>query len=597
MTRKGISVTLGGVQGPQGPTGATGPTGPTGPAGASGGSGVFIYNSGGSQDEDNLRYNDWSDLITAVGELPPDNASIRFEQNETIPVGAWDLNGATFLGPAPTASSIFITCPDGCTFTNPNVDYFSHGPVDFVSTSSSPIITLTGSNAIFNLEKGGKIASQTAPFVRFTGSGGLNIVGLGDSAGVINGLSVPGLVSNYSAIEFTGSPLLAVVSAPGIGATIGEDTLRTTTANVYVQKGTKTAILNETQPNVAGSIIIDDLVVIDHGDLTNLDDDDHTQYSLEIDCATHINFPVPSLTAPYFGLGATFVGLTFFPEGAKVLLTAQEDRADNGVYVVPADWSTDPATRPVDYLDSPSTWAERGLKINTLNSVFATGFKSWGLITPDGVNWDFAALGWDVTFPCLHYTTNLDIGTFTSPIGTAPGIPVILEGQTVTAENGFYTMDTSGDLHLDGGMTVAIELMPNRKMWVIAENGSVLSTNVLKARDVSGTWRQIYPADVPSVIVGNYVASGGYTLVADDAGKCVEMGDSGAVNVEVPPNSSVPFPIGTVIEVYGAGSGTYTITEGSGVTVQNQGAIDGQFATVSLRKRDTDEWVLSGAIA
>lgn len=87
-----------------------------------------------------------------------------------------------------------------------------------------------------------------------------------------------------------------------------------------------------------------------------------------------------------------------------------------------------------------------------------------------------------------------------------------------------------------------------------------------------------------------------YTLVIGDAGKVVEMNSSSALDLTVPPNSSVAFDIGTVIELYAMGTGTVTVVEGSGVTVRNAGDLDGQYATASLRKRATDEWVLSGEL-
>jgi hypothetical protein len=59
----------------------------------------------------------------------------------------------------------------------------------------------------------------------------------------------------------------------------------------------------------------------------------------------------------------------------------------------------------------------------------------------------------------------------------------------------------------------------------------------------------------------------------------------------------VAFPLGTVINVYRAGTGSVTISGAAGVTVRNGGAISDQFGEVSLRKRGTDEWVLSGDVS
>lgn len=87
-----------------------------------------------------------------------------------------------------------------------------------------------------------------------------------------------------------------------------------------------------------------------------------------------------------------------------------------------------------------------------------------------------------------------------------------------------------------------------------------------------------------------------YTLVIGDANKMIEMNSSSAVNVTVPPNSSVAFPVGTVIEVVQLGTGQVTIVAGSGVTLNTPLSLLSRtrYSTLALRKRATDIWVVSG---
>ncbi len=89
-----------------------------------------------------------------------------------------------------------------------------------------------------------------------------------------------------------------------------------------------------------------------------------------------------------------------------------------------------------------------------------------------------------------------------------------------------------------------------------------------------------------------------YTLILADARKAVEMDVASANTVTVPPNSSVAFPIGTVVEVVQVGAGQTSIVEGSGVTVDTPGTLGlaGQWSTVWLRKRATDGWLVSGDV-
>jgi hypothetical protein len=93
--------------------------------------------------------------------------------------------------------------------------------------------------------------------------------------------------------------------------------------------------------------------------------------------------------------------------------------------------------------------------------------------------------------------------------------------------------------------------------------------------------------------------TGNYTLVLADRGKVVEMDSASATTVTVPPNSSVAFPTGALVEVYRHNTGTVTLVAGSGVTLRSPGGLLGvsaQYDTVALRKRATDEWVVSGNV-
>lgn len=106
--------------------------------------------------------------------------------------------------------------------------------------------------------------------------------------------------------------------------------------------------------------------------------------------------------------------------------------------------------------------------------------------------------------------------------------------------------------------------------------------------------------DTAAVVTAN-LQTASYTLVLTDAGKVVEMNSASATTVTVPPNSSVAFPIGTVIEVGRLGAGSVTLVAGSGVTIRiptgSSLILRAQYSTVGLRKRAADEWVASGDLA
>lgn len=83
------------------------------------------------------------------------------------------------------------------------------------------------------------------------------------------------------------------------------------------------------------------------------------------------------------------------------------------------------------------------------------------------------------------------------------------------------------------------------------------------------------------------------TLGLTDAGKVVECTNASSTTVTVPPNSSVAFPTGSIVNVYAAGAAGVTIAQGAGVTVRNLASL-AQYKECSLRKRGTDEWVQVG---
>lgn len=88
-----------------------------------------------------------------------------------------------------------------------------------------------------------------------------------------------------------------------------------------------------------------------------------------------------------------------------------------------------------------------------------------------------------------------------------------------------------------------------------------------------------------------------YTLVLADAGTAIEFTAASAITLTVPPNSTVAFPVGTVIELLQYGTGTLTVAPGAGVTIRSaDGLLSArtQYSTLSLRKRATNEWVLAG---
>jgi hypothetical protein len=113
----------------------------------------------------------------------------------------------------------------------------------------------------------------------------------------------------------------------------------------------------------------------------------------------------------------------------------------------------------------------------------------------------------------------------------------------------------------------------------------------------AGVWNQWNPAGA-SLLSSQRAAN--YTLALADAGTVVEFTGGSSVTLTVPTTVTVGLPVGTVVEVFQLGSGQVTVAPASGVTLRAHGGLlhtAAQYATISLRKRDTDEWVVSGDLA
>lgn len=87
-----------------------------------------------------------------------------------------------------------------------------------------------------------------------------------------------------------------------------------------------------------------------------------------------------------------------------------------------------------------------------------------------------------------------------------------------------------------------------------------------------------------------------YTGVLSDAGKIVERDNASANDFTVPPNSSVPYPVDTWINVFQYGAGQTTIVAGAGVTIRTPETlkIRKRYGIATLVKRGTNEWHLFG---
>ena len=92
-----------------------------------------------------------------------------------------------------------------------------------------------------------------------------------------------------------------------------------------------------------------------------------------------------------------------------------------------------------------------------------------------------------------------------------------------------------------------------------------------------------------------------HTLELVDTGSIIETTGTSSATVTIPPEASVPFEIGTLINITQVGAGSATVAAAAGLSLNGvtggSVALDGQWAGAALVKRGADAWVIQGALA
>lgn len=88
-----------------------------------------------------------------------------------------------------------------------------------------------------------------------------------------------------------------------------------------------------------------------------------------------------------------------------------------------------------------------------------------------------------------------------------------------------------------------------------------------------------------------------YTFALTDANNTlVTASNTSAITVTVPPNSSVAYPVGAILQLAQINTGQVTIAAGSGVTINYTPGLKlrAQWSVASLVQTAANTWLLSG---
>ncbi len=182
---------------------------------------------------------------------------------------------------------------------------------------------------------------------------------------------------------------------------------------------------------------------------------------------------------------------------------------------------------------------------------------------------------------------------------TAAALSVGTNGQVLTAASGEATglqwatpktVATDTIWHTKGDLAVATAADTATKL-AAGSDGLFLQT-------ASGQSTGLQWAD-PHIQSLNAQTGTSYTLALTDHTKLITLSNASAITLTVPPNSSVAFPVGSVIDLAQIGAGQVTVAQGSGVTINSTPGLKlrAQYSGATLRKRATNTWLLFGDLA
>jgi hypothetical protein len=203
----------------------------------------------------------------------------------------------------------------------------------------------------------------------------------------------------------------------------------------------------------------------------------------------------------------------------------------------------------------------------------------------------------------IYHVWNATSGAFTVTIKVAGTGEVVTQGKRkiivcdgTEVYSAFTDTGVAGDCSTNTATSVDGELaLFSSTTGKIISRASV--TGILKAASgvvAAATENQDYLG--ASVGINTQLTTA-YTFVLSDAyNKYCRFNNAAAIALTVPPNASVAFPVGTVLNIRRVGTGTITFVAGSGVTINNRVGLllDGNHDSARLIQVAANEWDLVG---
>ena len=182
-----------------------------------------------------------------------------------------------------------------------------------------------------------------------------------------------------------------------------------------------------------------------------------------------------------------------------------------------------------------------------------------------------------------------DIVTLANIAGIATIVPAVRLVDTAVNSG----LAGGGDLSADRALTLDFDnLLPLSEVPAHDDQFAVYDASDTASKKVAAE-------TVYGVTVRSPSLAANHTLERVDATLMLEFDSPNPLTLTIPPNSTVPFVIGTVIPVRRRGAGTVTIAPGAGVTIEapnNNVNIATRHGMAILIKRGTNTWALEGRL-
>jgi hypothetical protein len=182
---------------------------------------------------------------------------------------------------------------------------------------------------------------------------------------------------------------------------------------------------------------------------------------------------------------------------------------------------------------------------------------------------------------------------------------ITINGTTVSLGNSFTVNANTGSLLTIGTGLSGTSFNGSAPVTISIDSSVTTLTNTQnltnKTVTALGNTSTIYDGGSSSFAIGYKAIPPSTTtsgnLVLADSGKHVYV----SAGVTVPPNSTAPFDIGTVITIVNSSASPITVTQGSGVTLRFSGTTStgnrtlAAYGVCSTIKVATDTWYISGS--